>query len=107
MIPAKLVVPKSIDIDSPADRPFGVTKLMVWFASTKGSDVDSVLLNVVTFAASAKRNEAPPTNHKMIAKVTTAVIAWSNVNVEFVLIMLLYVVLVFQLRSNVATDKTK
>src|SRR3989338_6432029 len=83
-IPEKLVVPKSIVIASPAARPVGVTKVRVWLDTTAGAESESVLLKEVTFAASA-RNEGTPTNHKMIAKVTTAVRAWSNVNVEFVL----------------------
>jgi hypothetical protein len=83
-MPVKTVVPKLIEIDSPASRPVGVTKVRVWLESAPGAESESVLLKEVTFAASA-RNEGTPTNQRRIAKVTTAVRAWSNVNVEFVL----------------------
>lgn len=39
-----------------------------------------VSLKNVTFAASAKRIEGPPSDHNVIEMIATAAIAWSNEN---------------------------
>jgi hypothetical protein len=85
---------KVITIVSPAATPLGVLNLMVWFDTALGAESLSVLVSDVTFAASARRNDGRPSDHKVIAMAATAAITWSNENeVLAVLMGLLYVVL--------------
>jgi hypothetical protein len=83
----------------PAATPFGVLNERVWFETTLGAESDKVSLNDVTFAASAKRKDVNPIDHKMVARANVAAVAWSNENEVLVILMFLYVVLAYSLYS--------
>lgn len=77
---------------SPAVIPVGVTNVSVWFDTVAGAESERVSLKEVTLAASAKRIVGTPIDHKIMARVETAAVAWSKVNEFCVLFILLYVV---------------
>jgi hypothetical protein len=66
---------------------------MVWFETTLGPESDSVSLNEVTLAASAKRSEGKPSDQRIMARLTIAAVAWSTEKEFVALFIALYVVL--------------
>ena len=78
---------KSTTIVLPFATPVGVTKVRVWSDPTAGAESERVSLSDVTLAASAKRNDGRPIDHRSMAKAAIAAIAWSSPNVVFVLLI--------------------